>query len=250
MLDRMWCWLKWSSPTLVVCCSLVPALERLGPLSSPSLNQSSGRSTTHTQQLSPGWDITLYGIVVVLYIHVAHACMYVSFICLSLVSYFVRTSSFTHSTIRILVRFTKVPSYSFLTLKLNTIPFQMRISYDDQFLFSVGQDGSLLALRVTDKDGRGLKREKDITFAEEVLVMKTDLEEKVGKWKLLYYLVLTAYHHYNMHFNPIIHVYQHYVQQLPTDLSLTYMHQKFPPAVYIENLLFVHSIIISCDTIS
>ncbi len=56
----------------------------------------------------------------------------------------------------------------------------MRISYDDQFLFSVGQDGSLLALRVTDKDGRGLKREKDITFAEEVLVMKTDLEEKVG----------------------------------------------------------------------
>ena len=53
-----------------------------------------------------------------------------------------------------------------------------------------------------------------------------------------------------MHFNPIIHVYQHYVQQLPTDLSLTYMHQKFPPAVYIENLLFVHSIIISCDTIS
>ena len=82
---------------------------------------------------------------------------------------------------RILVRFTKVPSCSFLTLKLNTIPFQMRISYDDQFLFSVGQDGSLLALRVTDKDGRGLKREKDITFAEEVLVMKTDLEEKVGK---------------------------------------------------------------------
>ena len=59
-------------------------------------------------------------------------------------------------------------------------PPQMRISYDDQFLFSVGQDGSLLALRVTDKDGRGLKREKDITFAEEVLVMKTDLEEKVS----------------------------------------------------------------------
>ncbi len=55
----------------------------------------------------------------------------------------------------------------------------MRISYDDQLLFSVSQDGSLLALRVTDKDGRGLKREKDIAFAEEVLVMKSDLEEKV-----------------------------------------------------------------------
>lgn len=57
----------------------------------------------------------------------------------------------------------------------------MRISHDDQFLFTVGQDGSLLALKVTDKDGRGLKREKDITFAEEVLVMKTDLEEKANQ---------------------------------------------------------------------
>ena len=55
---------------------------------------------------------------------------------------------------------------------------QMRVSYDDQFLFSVGQDGSLFIFKVTDKDGRGLKREKDITFAEEVLVTKSDLEEK------------------------------------------------------------------------
>ena len=54
----------------------------------------------------------------------------------------------------------------------------MRISYDDQFLFSVGQDGTLFMFKVTDKDGRGLKREKDITFAEEVLVTKSDLEEK------------------------------------------------------------------------
>ena len=55
---------------------------------------------------------------------------------------------------------------------------QMRISYDDQYLFTVGQDGSLFIFKVTDKDGRGLKREKDITFAEEVLVTKSDLEEK------------------------------------------------------------------------
>ena len=54
----------------------------------------------------------------------------------------------------------------------------MRISYDDQYLFSVGQDGSLFIFKVNDKDGRGLKREKDITFAEEVLVTKSDLEEK------------------------------------------------------------------------
>ena len=55
----------------------------------------------------------------------------------------------------------------------------MRISYDDQFLFSVGQDGSLFAFKVHDKDGRTLKREKDVPFAEEVLVTKSDLEEKV-----------------------------------------------------------------------
>lgn len=55
----------------------------------------------------------------------------------------------------------------------------MRISYDDQFLFSVGMDGSLFIFKVIDKEGRGLKREKDIAFSEEVLVTKTDLEEKV-----------------------------------------------------------------------
>lgn len=57
----------------------------------------------------------------------------------------------------------------------------MRISYDDQFLFSVAMDGSLFAFKVTDKEGRGLKREKDITFSEEVLVARSDLEEKVRK---------------------------------------------------------------------
>ena len=62
--------------------------------------------------------------------------------------------------------------------ELYIIALQMRISYDDQYLFSVGQDGSLFIFKVTDKDGRGLKREKDITFAEEVLVTKSDLEEK------------------------------------------------------------------------
>ena len=63
------------------------------------------------------------------------------------------------------------------------------MSYDDQFLFSVGLDGSLFSFRVVDKEGRGLKREKDITFSEEVLVTKSDLEEKVN--------LLPYYHFYN-----------------------------------------------------
>lgn len=55
----------------------------------------------------------------------------------------------------------------------------MCISYDDQFLFSVSLDGSLFAFRIADKDGRSIKREKDVGYAEEVLVTKSDLEEKV-----------------------------------------------------------------------
>ncbi len=60
------------------------------------------------------------------------------------------------------------------------------MSYDDQFLFSVGLDGTLFAFRVVDKEGRGLKREKDITFSEEVLVTKSDLEEKVLYCTIVY----------------------------------------------------------------
>eukprot|EP00731_Ephydatia_muelleri_P018745 Em0011g785a len=55
---------------------------------------------------------------------------------------------------------------------------RMKVSYDDQYLFSVGQDGVLFCFKVTDKDGRGLKKEKDVNFSEEVLVTKSDLEEK------------------------------------------------------------------------
>ena len=74
---------------------------------------------------------------------------------------------------------------------------QMRISYDDRFLFSVGLDGSLLAFRVSDKEGRGIKAEKDVGYAEEVLVTRTDLEEKVwmalGTLSSLTSLVLLAH---------------------------------------------------------
>ena len=53
------------------------------------------------------------------------------------------------------------------------------MSYDDQYLFSAGDDGSLFVFKVQDKDGRGLKRDRDISYAEEILITKSDLEEKV-----------------------------------------------------------------------
>ena len=55
----------------------------------------------------------------------------------------------------------------------------MRISYDDNYLFSVAADGSLFCFRVTDKDGRAFRKDKDVGFAEEVLVTKADMEEMV-----------------------------------------------------------------------
>lgn len=54
----------------------------------------------------------------------------------------------------------------------------MRISHDDQYLITVSEDCSLFVYKITDKEGRG-KRERDIPYAEEVLITKSDLEEKV-----------------------------------------------------------------------
>ena len=57
----------------------------------------------------------------------------------------------------------------------------MRISYDDQYLITVSEDCCLFVYKITDKEGRG-KRERDIPYAEEVLITKSDLEEKVGNF--------------------------------------------------------------------
>ena len=54
---------------------------------------------------------------------------------------------------------------------------KMRISYDDGFLFTVGEDACLYTFKIMDKEGRGLKS-KDITYAEEILISKSDLQEK------------------------------------------------------------------------
>ena len=55
----------------------------------------------------------------------------------------------------------------------------MRVSHDDQYLFSVGDDGTLFIFRIFDKESRMIKREREAGYAEEVLITRTDLEEKV-----------------------------------------------------------------------
>lgn len=55
----------------------------------------------------------------------------------------------------------------------------MLLTFDDQHLLTVAQDGCLYTWKVYDREGRGIKREREVGFAEEVLVTKIDLEEKV-----------------------------------------------------------------------
>ncbi|KAJ3319152.1 Cilia- and flagella-associated protein 57 [Boothiomyces sp. JEL0866] len=55
---------------------------------------------------------------------------------------------------------------------------RLSISYDDQYLFSVSEDGSFYIFKIYDKDGRTMKREREIVHADEILVTKSDLEEK------------------------------------------------------------------------
>lgn len=57
----------------------------------------------------------------------------------------------------------------------------MKISHDDQFLVSVAEDASIVLWKIQDKEGRGLKRDKEVGWAEEILITKSDLEEKVCK---------------------------------------------------------------------
>ncbi|KAJ3295052.1 Cilia- and flagella-associated protein 57 [Borealophlyctis nickersoniae] len=55
---------------------------------------------------------------------------------------------------------------------------RLRVSYDDQYLFSAAEDGTLYMFRISDKEDRAIKKDKPLTFADEILITKSDLEEK------------------------------------------------------------------------
>ena len=57
----------------------------------------------------------------------------------------------------------------------------MKITYDDQFLVTVSDDACLMIWRISDKEGRGVKHDREVPYAEEILITKSDLEEKVNK---------------------------------------------------------------------
>ncbi|KAJ3089419.1 Cilia- and flagella-associated protein 57 [Quaeritorhiza haematococci] len=55
---------------------------------------------------------------------------------------------------------------------------KLSVSYDDQYLFSTSEDGCLMIFKIADKEGKAAKRDRDIVYADEILVTKSDLEEK------------------------------------------------------------------------
>ncbi|MGH0169155.1 UNVERIFIED_CONTAM: hypothetical protein FKN15_005121 [Acipenser sinensis] len=56
--------------------------------------------------------------------------------------------------------------------------YQGHASPITKFLLTVCEHGCLYIWRIIDKEGRGLKREKEVVYAEEILITKSDLEEK------------------------------------------------------------------------
>ena len=63
----------------------------------------------------------------------------------------------------------------------HSLPIErMRVSADDCYLFSVGEDGCVVIYEIKDKEIRSMKREREITtlqYAEEILITKGDIEE-------------------------------------------------------------------------
>uniref|UniRef100_A0A8C9LBG8 Cilia and flagella associated protein 57 n=1 Tax=Pavo cristatus TaxID=9049 RepID=A0A8C9LBG8_PAVCR len=55
---------------------------------------------------------------------------------------------------------------------------KMSVTNDDLFLLTASEDGSIFFWKVYRKKGKILKREKEFEYAEEVLIMKSDIEEK------------------------------------------------------------------------
>lgn len=55
---------------------------------------------------------------------------------------------------------------------------RMKITFSDEVMITGSDDSSVVLWKIQDKEGRTIKRDKEITYAEEILITKSDLEEK------------------------------------------------------------------------
>lgn len=56
----------------------------------------------------------------------------------------------------------------------------LALSFDDQILFSCGEDGVVMSYRITEKSqtiGTGLENERVLSYLDEVLVTRSDMDE-------------------------------------------------------------------------
>ena len=53
-----------------------------------------------------------------------------------------------------------------------------KISFNDEYAVTASEDGTIVVWKIADKEGRGQKRDKETGYAEEILITKSDLEEK------------------------------------------------------------------------
>lgn len=72
------------------------------------------------------------------------------------------------------------PCFLVSSITLFSLPSKMSVTNDDLFLLTASEDGSVFIWKVFDEGGGILKQEKKVEYAEEVLIMRSDIEEKVG----------------------------------------------------------------------
>lgn len=63
-------------------------------------------------------------------------------------------------------------------LKLHRLCPQMIVTFDDHFLLTVSEDGSLFIWQII-WERYGLKKDKEVCYLEEIFITKSDLQEKV-----------------------------------------------------------------------
>lgn len=68
----------------------------------------------------------------------------------------------------------------FIVSNMLSLPSKMSVTNDDLFLLTASEDGSIFIWKMFDEGGSILKQEKKVEYAEEVLIMRPDIEEKVG----------------------------------------------------------------------
>lgn len=72
------------------------------------------------------------------------------------------------------------PFFHVSSIILLSLPSKMTVTSDDQFLLTASEDGCVFIWRVHDKESGRVKEEQELKYAEEVLIMRSDIDEKVG----------------------------------------------------------------------